>query len=496
MSRIDGRALARAHDETVDVVVVGSGPAGATVARHVAASGARVALVEAGTWLAPEAAERSAFGAMSSHYAGMGATVMLGPSPMPYLQGRAVGGGSVINGAICWRVPRDVYGEWVDADPALAEALPWDELDAATDEIEADLNVHPTERVVAGRKNLLMEAGAEALGLEHRPIRRNTRGCIGRGLCLQGCPGGNKLSLDQTYVRDAEASGAIILSAVTIEGVLRHEGRAVGVEGRADGGGRVRILASRAVVLAASAVQTPALLLHNRITHGPVGENFQCHPGVSMAGRFPDPVRMWEGATQGHEVIGLRHEGLKFETLGFGPGVLASRLEGVGSRFAVSIADMAYWIDWGAAVRASARGRVRSVGGKAVVTFAASRRDVRLFRRGLRVMGEMMFAAGAERVTPGVHGFDASVDDPRRLQELEEDGPAQSSAYVSAVTHMFGTCAMGSDPAKSVVRPDFRHHTVDQLYVADSSVFPTNLGVNPQIPIMAMATLCARGILA
>jgi len=47
-----------------------------------------------------------------------------------------------------------------------------------------------------------------------------------------------------------------------------------------------------------------------------------------------------------------------------------------------------------------------------------------------------------------------------------------------------------------VVRPDFRHHTVDRLYVADSSVFPTNLGANPQIPIMAMATLCARRILA
>ncbi len=130
-----------------------------------------------------------------------------------------------------------------------------------------------------------------------------------------------------------------------------------------------------------------------------------------------------------------------------------------------------------------------------MVTFALTDRDVRLFRRGLRVMGEMMFAAGAERVSPGVFGWDEQVDDPRRLRDLEENGPRDARAYPSAATHLFGTCRMGRDPAQNVVRPDFRHHTVDRLYVADSSVFPTNLGVNPQIPIMAMATLCARRIL-
>ena len=59
---------------------------------------------------------------------------------------------------------------------------------------------------------------------------------------------------------------------------------------------------------------------------------------------------------------------------------------------------------------------------------------------------------------------------------------------------MFGTARIGGDPAHSVVRPDFRHHQVDRLYVADSSTFPSNLGVNPQIPIMAVAALCARRV--
>lgn len=496
MNHVDGRSVASGVELRADVVVVGSGPAGSMVAREAANAGASVIVVEEGPWVQPAEFALSAFSSMSGYYRGMGATVVYGGAPMPYVQGRMVGGSSPINGAICWRLPRDVHDEWCAADPALRDALPWDEIESVTDAIEARLNVAPTDPAVAGRKNLLMAQGAAALGLEHRPIRRNVAGCRGLGRCMQGCPGGHKNSADRTVLADALAGGATLLSSVEAVEIHRRGARAVGIRGRAAGGGTVTLHADRAVVLAASAVQTPVLLLRNGLRHGPVGENFQGHPGVSLAGRFAAPVRMWEGATQGHEVIGLRREGLKFEVLGFDLTVLAARLEGVGSEFARSLADMPHWLDWGAAVRAEARGRVRRVFGRTVVTYTPTRHDVRRFRRGLRVMGEMMFAAGAEEVGPAVRGFAPRVRDPRQLAELETHGPERASAYTAAITHMFGTCRMGSDPAKNVVRPDFRHHAVESLYIADSSVFPTNTGVNPQISIMALAALCARRIAA
>lgn len=495
MSRVDGRTVTSGHEATVDVVVVGSGPAGATVARACARAGATVAVVEAGPWIEPADAEISAFDSMAAGYRDMGASVLLGRAPIPYLQGRMVGGSSPINGGICWRLPRDVHREWVTRDPALGEALPWEELEAITDAVEHDLNVAPTDPAVAGRKNELMATGAEALGLEHRPIRRNVRGCRGLGRCIQGCPEGNKLSMDRSYLPDAEEAGAIVISSAPVRQILLERGRAVGVQGRAEGGGTVRVHARRAVVLAASAIQTPALLLSNRLRHGPVGRYLSCHPGVSLAGRFAEPVRMWDGATQGHEVTGLRSEGLKFEVLGFGLAVLGSRLEGTGLTLARQVADMEHWLDWGAAIKSSARGRVRVLAGRTVVTYGLSRRDVALMRRGLRVMGDMMFAAGAERVAPGVSGWAPEIGDPAGLADLEANGPRSPGAYTTAVTHMFGTCRMGSDPRTSVVRPDFRHHAVDGLYVADSSVFPSNTGVNPQIAIIALATLCARHVL-
>lgn len=494
--RVDGREVRASLELRADFVVVGSGPAGAAVAREVARAGASVVVLEAGRWFEPHEFPEPAFDAMALLYRDMSASVVLGAPPMPFVQGKMVGGSSPINGAICWRMPRDVWDEWALGDPALRDALPWDALERATDELEARLGVAPTDARVAGRKNELMARGAEALGLEHRPIRRNVRGCEGLGRCMQGCPKGRKQSVDVTLLADAEAAGAIVVSSVEVTRIETERGRATGVRGVSAADGAVRARADRAIVLAASAVQSPALLLASGLRQGPVGEDFQCHPGVSMAGRFPEPVRMWEGATQGHEVIGLRHEGLKFEALGFDLGVMAGRLDGIGRSLAREIDDMAHVVDWGVAVRAEARGRVRLVRGKPLVTYQPSERDVAKFRRGLRVLGEMMLAAGADHVSPGVLGFVERTSRVEDLVRLEREGPRRASAFTGAITHMFGTCRMGSDPRRSVVRPDFRHHAVDGLYVADSSVFPTSLGVNPQIPIMAVATLCARRALA
>jgi choline dehydrogenase-like flavoprotein len=496
MIALDGRKVTKPYQERCDVVVVGSGPAGATVARTLARAGVGVTVVEEGYLAAPEDLPADSFTAMAELYRDMGASLLRGSAPMPFVQGRVVGGTSVVNGAISWRLPRDIHEEWVKADPALQEALPWERLLELFDRIEEDLHIAPTDPAVAGPNNLLMAKGAEALGLEHRPIARNVKGCEGLGRCMQGCPLGRKMAMDLSYLPDAVNHGARILSGVRVHTLLRENDRAVGVVGDTEGGDHVTVMASRAVVLAASAVQTPAMLRANRIRHGPVGNGLSCHPGVSMAGRFPEPVRVWTGATQGHEVIGLRKEGIKFEGLGFDITVAAARIKGIGRDLASGISDLAHRAAWGAAIRAEARGRVRPGRRRARVYFTPTRNDIAKTRRSIQVLGEMMLAAGAECVFPGVHGWHTRVDDRLVMRTFTETAPWNPRAYTGVVTHLFGTCRMGSDPGRSVVRPDFRHHQVDRLYVADSSVFPTNIGVNPQTSIIALAWLCAERIAA
>lgn len=491
---LDGRDVSKRLVDETDVVVVGSGPAGATVARNLASRGVRVVVVEEGHEARPSDFVASGLRAMAALYRDMGTSLAFGNVSMPYLQGRVVGGTSVVNGAISWRIPREILDEWAAADPALGDALPYEAVAAAEERLEARLHVHPTEEAIAGPKNLLLGRGAEALGVAHRPIRRNVEGCVGEGRCLQGCPHGHKLSMDRSFLPDAVAAHGRILAGMRVQSVIVERGRARGVAGVTASGARFEVRARRAVVLAASAIQTPCLLRQSGLRQGPVGDGLSAHPGVSVTGRFAEPVRSWRGATQGHEVTGYRGEGLKLEALGFDISLLASRVPGVGSSYARRLAELDHYVVWGAGLRASARGHVRPGPTRPLVQYSLTDDDVRKARRGVRLLGETMLAAGAVEVYPGVPGFDAVVRERAHMARFDVQGSLVPSDYSMSMTHMFGTARMGSDPARSVVRPDFRHHATEGLYVADSSVFPGNLGVNPQIAIMALAELCADSV--
>ena len=497
MNLLDGAVLPKDGEKTADFVIVGSGPAGSAVARAVARAGASVLVVEEGPLRKPSDFHADSFQAMADLYRDLGGSLTRGPAPMPYLQGRVVGGTSVINGAISWRLPKDIHDQWCKADPALTLALPFDTLEALTDEMERELGIAPTDPAIAGTHNALFAKGAQALGIAHRPISRNVVQCQGSGGCLQGCRHGRKQSMDLTRLPQACEYGAEIMFNTKVLRIDHDHRRARGVLARSQGGGLWRLQARRAVVLAASAVQTPCLLWQSGLRHGPVGEGFQGHPGASAAGFFREPVHLWQGATQGHEGIGLRQEGLKFEVLGMDIGVAMTRLPGVGQELSRHLALLPHMAEWGCAVKAQARGTVRpSLLGRPVVRYQLTDADMAKTRKGLSILAQMLLAAGAERVHLGVHGGPTEITDPRQAQAFASEGPRDPRAYAMVLTHLFGTAAMGSDPARSVVGPDFGVHQLAQLYVADSSVFPSNTGVNPQTSILALASLCGQRLAA
>jgi choline dehydrogenase-like flavoprotein len=145
-------------------------------------------------------------------------------------------------------------------------------------------------------------------------------------------------------------------------------------------------------------------------------------------------------------------------------------------------------------VRARAHGAVRpGRGGAGVIRYDPTNEDVRVLKDGVQALTEMMFAAGAREVLPGVHGLPErirTVDELRPLHALPDD-PRRFHCIAS---HLFGTATLGADPRTSVVAPDGQSHEVPGLYVVDSSCFPTNLGVNPQHTIAAVAWLMAERI--
>jgi choline dehydrogenase-like flavoprotein len=132
-------------------------------------------------------------------------------------------------------------------------------------------------------------------------------------------------------------------------------------------------------------------------------------------------------------------------------------------------------------------------GGGDKVKFSLTARDMERARKGSALLARMLFEAGAREVWPGLYGLPSVLKSPDEVKLIEE-GPLDSRAYSFIATHLFGAARMGPDASTSVVGLDFAAHQAKNLYVVDSSVFPTNLGVNPQHSIMAMSRLAATRV--
>lgn len=485
--------------ELCDVVIIGSGAAGATAARVLAERGLEVVVIEEGPHIPTEALRSDMYTGFKRAWRDMGLQAAEGRAFTPILQGRCVGGTTAINGAIIHRMPEPIHRVWVD-EHGLGEALPYAELTRIFDQLDAELHVGTAPDAVFGNNNRLMELAVERLGITGNRIRRNVEDCQGSAHCNQGCPTARRMSMNNSYVPRAVADGARVYATCKADSIVIESGRAVGVRGyffdpvTKRRGTRFEARARHAVLLAASAIQTPQMLEAQGIgrSSGLVGKRLQAHPGTGVVGIFDEPVKLWFGATQGYESTHWWNERMKFETVAMPLEFGAARLPGVGPELMHQLGSYGQIAIWGVQVRAQAQGSVsRGLLGGTRIRYDMTDDDVRVLKRGVQRLVEMMFAAGAREVLPGVHGL------PERITNVDEIAPLfevpDDPRYFHCIAaHLFGTAKMGLGRSSSVVGPDFQAHDLPGLYVVDSSVFPTNMGVNPQHTICALSWLASE----
>lgn len=480
--------------EETDVVVVGSGPCGAVCAFEIARAGHRVVLLEEGPPLTPADFELDASRSMARTMREGGLRATSG-SVMSTMQAICLGGGSVVNSAICPRPPAFVFERWSSRFELAKTSR--EELDPHFDAVAAFLGIAPTPLEVQGRRNLLFRDGCETLGVGCEPIPRNVRGCRGSGECFTGCRSRAKQSMDISYIPAAIEHGARVLTSVQVQRILSDGRCALGVEGQvvepfgSRRSHRFRVDA-RFVVLAAGCMATPVLLQHSGSlanSSGQVGRNLQFHPGVAVAGIFPEPTHPQFGATQGYQSLDFLEEGFKLETLWAPPAVLAVRTPGSGRELQRRFSELSRIAVWDAIITAhrslgTVRTRWRSL--DPVLRFHLHPDDVKIMTRALFVLSEIFFAAGAEKIMTGVRGL------PEELHSLDEAKPLRTqtfptSAVATGGNHVFCTTRMHGDPRHGVVDEFGRCHDFENLYIADTGIFPQCSSVNPMFTAMALA---------
>jgi len=239
-----------------DVVVVGSGVGGATVARELATQGRKVVILEKGKHH-KLGTERRAL----RFYSGSVWSFCPGEKSeegTEVLRAIMVGGTSMVT-----------FGNSARALQRELDAIGID-LTSEFDEAERELGVVPTpERLMGDRTRRLMEA-SRALGYEVKPMPKfvDFTRCRGCGLCVVGCRYGAKWTA-QNFLWEARRAGARLLTETSVDRILHSDGEVRGVSFHGPSGASE--IQSENVVLAAGGIGTPIILQKSGLNHA--GDN-------------------------------------------------------------------------------------------------------------------------------------------------------------------------------------------------------------------------------
>jgi len=492
------------RDVAADVVVVGSGAGGGTVAQRLvplARAGKRVLVLEQGPRLADAEMSGDEVEMAPQLYEEAGG-FLTADGTMTLAFGRAYGGSTVVYTGTSLPPPERVVRAW--GVPGLEHA----DLVARTRRYVEENHVHllPDEEI--NENNRLFVEGAVAAGYTPHQFPVNVHGCRGSSLCNLGCPNGAKQGTHKVQLPRAEAGG---VEVVTRARALRLEERAVvvRVEAPPEGAlgappewapGEYRVRADT-VVAAGGAIGTTALLLRSglgaRLPR--LGAGFTAHPAFILVAEHPRPITNDVGHPKSFYVDRGEAEGFVLETCMYFPFVTAKNLTGLGPEHETLMRAFPrlQMILVLACDKASPENRIGvDRDGAPVVRYRFTPPVVESMVAATRAAARIFFAAGAERVH-------APPADPPLLERAEADRLDRRIAAAHflpgrlsiSAAHLMGGCGMGRSASDSVTDARGRVHGIPWLRVADASLFPDSIEINPYLTIMALADRVAEGVL-
>ena len=482
-----GDAEPAGEGEECDVVIVGSGAGGAVAAATLAEAGFDTIVLEAGESFNRDNYPTEPLDAIARLYRDGGLTIAEGRPPIPVPVARTVGGTTVVNSGTCFRAPQAVLEEW-----RRRFGIGWaGNLGPDFAEAEEFLRVTPLDPERMGRNGQLAMEGAAAIGAAGAPISRNAGGCVQCSSCPFGCQIDAKRGMHVSYLPRAVAAGARLRTGVEARRVLVEDGRATGVRcvaappGAANGNRRpYTVRARRATIVAGGALGTPELLLRSGLGGRQVGRNLHIHPACWVGARYEEEVRGWDGVMQSYYVDEWEPQRLLLEAtftpLAFG----GAWLRGTGREHQKAMLDFGHVSSIGVHLSDESHGRVGLAGdGSLRATYKLTAADADRLTFGIARAAEIHFAAGATEVYPNIAR--AGVLTSSKLAEFEATRFKPSELRLEAF-HPMGTARIAAE-SEGVCDSDGSVHGVDDLYVADASLFPTSLGVNPMMTVIAFA---------
>jgi choline dehydrogenase-like flavoprotein len=487
--------LAGTEELSGDVIIIGSGAAGAILAHKLIQKGREVFMLERGGYTNPSQMNEDEVQMLSKLYSD-GALQLSRDFQFQILQGSCVGGTTVVNNAVCFDLPKDILDMWNN--PQLYDAgLDASKLFGNSGSFSAVRNLIRVQD--QNHKNLNkgagpFEKGIKKLGFDASPNIFHTvdanieNDCYGCGYCNIGCGFGKKLSMLDTVLPDIQEKypdALKIIAGCEAKKIRSTGSKVTKVECVFQNGKRIHIK-GKTIIVSAGAVSSSLLLLRSGIGNGRTGKNLCFNMGSPVTAVFKEKINSYEGLQISHYLQFKPNRGYIIETWFNPPVAQALTMPGWFDDHYNNMLRYDRLSCVGILVPTQANGEVRAAGlfGRDV-KYVPEHEDLQKLIEGLILAGKIFLAGGAEAVLP--HTWDYyEFKNENELEELRHIVKKPGDITLGT-GHPQGGNAISKSKAKGVINPEFRVFGYDNFYVCDASVFPSSTGVNPQLTVMALA---------
>ena len=479
-----------------DVVIVGSGAAGSILAYRLAERGRRVLMLERGPYVPPSQFSEDEVDMYLQLY-NEGALQLSRDFRFSVLQGMCVGGTTAVNNAVSFETPPHVLDDWSERGAQLDRK----ELSESFARMKQALSVSDADPARATPGYKPFEDGIKALGLQHAgtyaPVPVNIKECLGCGYCNIGCRHGRKMSMLDTFLpwaRQRFGDRVQVLPECKVIGIDASDGHARGVDCEI-AGRRVRVRANT-VVVSAGAIGSSWLLLRSGIKRSLAGRGLHFNIVTPVTAQFEQTLDSFAGLQISHYFqpeasSNGNSDRWILETWFNPPATQALVMPGWFEDHYANMEAYSRMASGGVMVGTRDPGHVRAKASGPEIVYEPSKRDLGQVVAGLKQLTQIYLKAGSHKVMPTAYDF-TPIGAEQELGKLDKYAVNRDLSLNSA--HPQGGNPIGADWRSGVVDPSFRVHGMRNLYVCDASVFPTSVGVNPQLTVMALADYAGQRI--
>ncbi len=490
--------------DTIDwdgVVIIGSGPGASIMAKGLAERKIPVLMIERGEHTDPSQFNEDEIEMVSKLYAD-GALQLAADFRFQVIQGSAVGGSSVVNNAVCFDTPDSVLDKWNDRNG----------IDAGLDLLrykQSNLRVNKlveVRKVIADKAETMtldeylnpggkkFRLGIEKMGLDKAPnvvdsVAANIRNCVGCGYCNMGCRWGKKLSMLNHILPQAQKESGPenfrIVAGCEVLKLKSKGGRITSLLAQFRNGRKIEVR-GKTVVVAAGAISSSILLQRSGIAQGRAGKRLSFNIGSPITAVFKDEIHSYKGLQISHYLQMAPDRGYIFETWFNPPMFQSTIMPGWWDEHWKNMHRYSRMACTGVLVGSDSNAEVR-LGGltRREIRYRPAKKDFETLLDGLELAGEIYLRAGAECVMPNTfkyHEYKSSEELKRLKYDVKDN-----SDITLGTGHPQGGNILSRNRQMGVVDEQLKVYGYENLFIADASVFPTAVGVNPQITVMTFA---------